>query len=242
MEGTNNQVDPLRIKIDQAISELPEDTRTAIETVKWKEALMSIREKKGYTFEQLGDLETETELVLCGLLSPAQYPNEVRARLRLTKAETDELINDMNNLVFKRIKEELIKITENRKLTDEKSRAEEEMKETTPTINTTVLKSAGIEVVDSKRASTQYSTQDVAQESRTELLKKVEHPEIHPMLAEKLSNTVQTQSIKTEHTLDNLSKEQNNTQNPLSGDAQTKNTEESSKSGYKVDPYRMIPE
>ena len=78
-----NTTDLLQIKIEKAKAQLSDDTLNAINAVDWKAVILSIRETKGYSFEQLGDLETETELLLCGLLSPENYSKELENRMHL---------------------------------------------------------------------------------------------------------------------------------------------------------------
>ena len=63
----DDTIDLLQIKIDQAKAQLPKNTLQAIDAVPWQARILKLREEKGYTFEQLGDLEIETELLLCGL-------------------------------------------------------------------------------------------------------------------------------------------------------------------------------
>ena len=70
----SDTVNLLKIKIEQAKRKLPFETVNAIDAVDWKAAILELRAKKGYNFEQLGDLETETELLLAGLVSPEDYP------------------------------------------------------------------------------------------------------------------------------------------------------------------------
>src|SRR3989339_153420 len=104
----DNIADLLQIKIEKAKAELPEDTQNAINAVDWKAVIFSMREKRGYSFEQLGDLEIETELLLCGLLGPENYSKELEKRMRLSKAEVNDLVREMNDRVFAKIKENLI--------------------------------------------------------------------------------------------------------------------------------------
>jgi hypothetical protein len=59
---------------------------------------------------------------------------------------------------------------------------------------------------------------------------KQEKTEIHPILAQKLSDSVQTPLVKTEHTLENITK----TNMP--------NSENTKAKIPNVDPYREIPE
>jgi len=111
----NNTIDLLQIKIEKAKAELPEDTQNAINAVDWKAVVLGMREKRGYSFEQLEDLEIETELVLCGLLSPENYSKELEKRLKLQKTEVNDLVKEIDSLVFTKIKENLIKIIERKK-------------------------------------------------------------------------------------------------------------------------------
>src|SRR3989338_4251664 len=112
----DNTIDLLEIKIEKAKRELPLETVNAINAVDWKAVILGLREKKGYTFEQLGDLELETELVLCGLVTPEDYPRELEKRMGIGRAVADELVNEMNDLVFRKIREELIKNAERKKI------------------------------------------------------------------------------------------------------------------------------
>src|SRR3989338_6073998 len=111
-----NTIDLLQIKIEKAKEMLPAETVNAIAAVDWKAAILGMRAKKGYTFEQLGDLELETELLLCGLISPEDYPKELSKRMRIPGASANELANEMNDLVFKMIRQELVKNAERKKM------------------------------------------------------------------------------------------------------------------------------
>ncbi len=264
----DNTIDLLKIKIERAKEQLPIETLNAIAAVDWKAAILALRERKGYSFEQLGDLETETELVLCGLVSSTEYPKELQHRMNISKAEVDELVQEMNVAVFSKIKEELIKNTERKKIFQKKNAEEARSMDISPvppvSINTpppvidkvdaAVLQKAGIEVdkvVDiDKPAQDIFSTggistaqleparnassiADAGGENREELLKKIENPEPpQSLLAQKLSNTVQTPTTTTDHVLDNISKPNTDTHIPV--------VEKSIKT--KIDPYREIPE
>ena len=192
----NDTVDLLQIKIEKARRELPTETINAINAVDWREAILALRTKKGYTFEQLGDLELETELLLCGLLAPEDYPKEIEKRMGISKIAANELADEMNNSVFKKIREELIKNTERKKVFQKRQESQKE---------NSIFSSAGIEIVGEK--------------------------DIHPMLLQKLSTSVQTPTIKTTHTLENITPKI---------DAPVKPTP----SVYppKADPYRLSPE
>jgi hypothetical protein len=122
----DNTIDLLQIKIEKAKAQLSDDTLNAINSVPWKDIIIGMREKNGYTFEQLGDLELETELLLCGLVSPENYPKEIRSRLKISEIQANELVKEMNELIFSRIKEELIKTVERKKMFAKKNSPLEE--------------------------------------------------------------------------------------------------------------------
>ncbi|MES2023451.1 MAG: hypothetical protein V4439_02095 [Patescibacteria group bacterium] len=106
----NDTIDLLQVKIENAKKELSEETRRAIDAVDWRKVILDMRLKKGYSLEQLEDLELETELLLCGLINTQDYPKELANSLKLPRAKADQLANEMNELVFKKIRDEMIKL------------------------------------------------------------------------------------------------------------------------------------
>jgi len=228
----NDSVDLLQIKIERAKAELSNDTLNAINAVDWKTAILKMREKNGYSFEQLGALETETELVLCGLLNPKDYPKELENRMGVSKARAMELVQEMNNEVFNKIKEELIKNTERKSIFAAKNPVREtpiqnglitpkpiENKE--EKLNTQAFGEHGIEIINEKEKKETLPVPE-----KLEIIGKVQ-PSI---LTQKFSGPVSIPSTKTEHTLPNLS----------GSSIPTPPKVEATKPA--VDPYREIPE
>ncbi len=256
--NNDNTVDLLQIKIERAKEQLPAETLNAIAAVDWRAAIMSIREKKGYNFEQLGALELETELLLCGLVSSNDYPKEIQRRMDISRAETDEIVNEMNMLVFKKIKEEIIKNAERKKIFRENKMEQKSLEvekippapaKTIEPKDTAILNRAGIDVVKSEMIPTEKIVED-----RNTILNKIENPNragssvvepmrgeagtpvmsnISSMLQQKIISSVQVPIIKTEHTLENIKKES----------LPVVETPEIT-SGYasKKDPYRLSPD
>lgn len=111
MEDT---IDLLKIKIEKAKESLPNETRLSIEATPWRDVIYNMRKSRRLSLTQIEDLELETELVLCGLTSPEAYPAEIQSRLKLTKIETDSLIQEINESIFKKIREDLIRRTKGR--------------------------------------------------------------------------------------------------------------------------------
>ncbi|TSC77982.1 MAG: hypothetical protein G01um101424_116 [Parcubacteria group bacterium Gr01-1014_24] len=211
-------IDLLQIKIEKARAALPAETLNAIAAVDWKAAILGMRAKKGYTFEQLGDLELETELLLCGLLAPGGYPKELENRMKISRAQANELVNEMNDLVFKKIREELIKNTERKKIFANKM---------TPPLRPESKHSplAGGE----DKASLDKGRLEGFGEKKESLPipGKLELETAHPILAQKLSGSFQIPMVKTDHSLKNL---------------QPSSTQNGTIPKKPVDPYREIPE
>ena len=114
-------MDILKIKIDKARDVLPEESRRAIDAIDWKTVILAMRAEKGYSYTQLEDLETETELLLCGLINPEDYPKELEKRMGIPKPQVDVLVNEMNEKIFKKIREELVKNIERKKVPEKSS-------------------------------------------------------------------------------------------------------------------------
>jgi hypothetical protein len=184
----DSQIDLLQIKIEQAKAQLPPETLAAIAAVDWKGAIFSLREKRGYNFEQLGELETETELLLCGLVSPKEYPKELEKRMGLGRGATDELVNEMNELVFKKIREEMIKRDQRRRnagqVIETKVPTPPPAPKTTPQAKTPEI----LEFHDKPNPIPEVAKPELA----GSVLPKIEpKPETKPILEKKLSGAVQ---------------------------------------------------
>ena len=243
----DTEKDLLQIKIDKAKAQLSDSTLEAIESVDWHSAILGLREKKAYTLEQLSELETETELLLCGLVSPDEYPKELEKRMGLPKIAINELVNEMNTLVFSKIKEEMMKrITPTEQKTEIGigAKNETEQKE-----DSQVLDNAGIKIVKENPIELKESESVKPKEDETVMkssgveilegtggspLKNNVPPEKEQDLitSEKLAGFSKTKVAITEHSLKNISR----------GDSLQAGSSPDTKTGYAVDPYREIPE
>ncbi len=263
-------IDLLQIKIEKAKANLPEETRRAIEAVDWRRALLDIRVKKGFTLEKMEDLELETELMLCGLLNPADYQKQIREKMGISPGEAEEIVNEMNERVFKKIRMEFMKILELRKVSappSAKGEAGEGVKDAS------ILKSAGIEIMPAEitppKPSPYQGEGQGEVETRDEMLKDVERPElikkteIEKFLPEitssKLAGTFKIPSITTEYSLGNMTKGGETSPSPsqphpnqlvaLSSellkahlpDGQGEGERNARAKLPKIDPYRMDP-
>ena len=242
--------DLLQQKIEEAKANLSEETKGAINAIDWKETILSLREKRGYSYTQLEDLEIETELLLYGLTKPEDYPKELEKRLKISQSEASELTNELNDLIFQKIRGELIKRTEATKL--EIKRIGEDNK-----TQTDILKSTKIEItpekprMEMKTPNGNGVENNIIQPSREDMLSKIENLElinigkkedtnktIAPSISsQKLSGSFQIPKTQTEYSL------KNNTSTPAAPISKPISPAENQKTNPKrVDPYREIPE
>ncbi len=241
-------LDMLQIKIERVREELPKETRHAIDSVDWRAYILSLREKKGFSFEQLEDLELETELLLCGLLLPEKYPEELEERLKLPRSQVDLLVQEMNEFVFKKIKDELIKNSQREEIFIKKDTEKigesgfqdimmaDKPKETNvksdvpmppprPATNEQLritnyeLKTTTPNITESVKTDTPVTPTSTIEDNK----------KINSILNQKLSGPVQSSTVKTEYTLPSL------------GSDKTAPATVNKTSVSKADPYRMDP-
>ncbi len=194
----SEQNDILKNKIKNAKEKLPEQSRQAIEKVDWRNIVLSMREKKGFTFSQIEELGNQTELLLVGLIGPENYNKELESKMGLSKDKVNELVIEMNTLVFKKIREELMKINsgikeeqkaETRTSSDIMSSAgieinkepvtivqPKEEKESEKTANRAIMSSVGIEI--NKEPAIIAKPKEEKPIERKDLLSKVENPSL----------------------------------------------------------------
>ena len=218
-------LDILQIKIDRAKEDLPKETLKAINSVDWREVILGMREKKGYSYEQLEDLELETELLLCGLLNPSDYPKELEERMKLPKPQIDLLVQEMNEFVFKKIKDELIKNTERQEIFIKKEEKIEGSL-TSPTPNPIPIKTVP---VNPAVANINTEQKDIKPPIPSVVKSDLENEKnIKSILSQKLSGAFQVPTTKTQYSSDDISK---TGPNPIGDTTKTP----------KTDPYRIDP-
>jgi hypothetical protein len=103
----DKQLDTLEIQIAKARENLSQKSRNAIDAVSWKLIILEIN--KGFSEEQIEQLTTETELLLCGLVSTEEFPKELETRMKISRSDVSLLLAEMDKLIFKKMQEELEK-------------------------------------------------------------------------------------------------------------------------------------
>jgi len=219
-------------EIQKKFEELPEDLKWAIIEAKVDDSIIEIGKEQNLNVDQTGQLSLETHMVIFGITPEEKFNDSIKTSLNLNDEKTNEVINAINEKILKKIRENLMSSSQEKK--------EEEKKE-----DASILNTAGIEIMPEE--ITAPVKEEVIKEKASDMLSDVENPElikiqadkekIESITAQKLSGSFKTPSVKTEYTLNNLSKQNTGTVAPVatpSADTATKT--------IKVDPYREIPE
>jgi hypothetical protein len=217
--------------IKERFDALPESIQEVITSSNYQDTLIEIGGRYSLNVEQLGSLELETTLVMMGMTPLADFETELTREVNVDKEKGTQIFKEVNEKVFLKIRE-LLKLMNTGELDEplaEKNAEETQIKinridsimpkpETSATTDTEeekqkneqVLKEHGIEIIPEK-------------------LELAGVPVKPSILAQKISTPVQMPIVKTEHSLENITKV--NAPTPNTGF--TKPT---------IDPYREIPE
>lgn len=227
--------DELKEQIAIAKATLSPETREAIDSVDWKSVVVSMRESKKFSFSQIETLGIKTEKVLVGLISGEGYKRELKDKMDLPPDELNKLISEMNDKVFKKIKENLVaKLGEQRNTTEVKT-LEIQKTPKLPNVEissdeTKVFETAGInldkkpEVDDKWAEGLEAPSEMIAQIENTDLISK----KATPILEQKLTSHFQMPKVETKYQVKPESSAQKPKVEPV-----VKPTIP------KVDPYRM---
>jgi hypothetical protein len=199
--------------IKEKFDSLPESIKAVITSSNYEEALLEIGKKYQLNVEKLSILEVETTMVMMALIPTANFETELTRELGVDKAVGSQIVKDINEKIFFKIRE-LLKLMN------------------TPVGEKPVVKE---EAEESVKTETENTTADIMKSAGIEILGKKEEP--HPIMAQKLSGYTKIEPVKTEHTLENITK------NPSTPVAPATPTPPAPSSYPKnEDPYRMKPE
>ncbi len=194
--------------LDERFEKLPIEIQNSIKESNYYEKLYEIGGKYGLLISEIVELEAITTNVMMGIIKGEKFEETVKNKLRLSEEKTKGLVYEITEKILKNIREKIEKIYPN----------ESETKISSERINQ-ILGNAGIEILPEKETLPQPEKLEIVGEVKPQ-----------PIFAEKLTMPVQSQTTRTEHTLDNISK----TSIP---ETPTVNNEKP-----KIDPYREIPE
>lgn len=106
--------------IKKQMEKLPAEIRNLFTDPELSNKILAIGKKNGIiNIEQLGILQTETNLMMLGLVHPDEYPNELKNRLNINEERLNNIIKDVNQQIFKGIREKLKEAYEKTNNTEE---------------------------------------------------------------------------------------------------------------------------
>src|SRR3989339_107039 len=94
--------------IKEQIEKLPPEIRKLFTDPELGDKILNIGKKNGIiNIEQLGMFQTETNLMMLGLVHPDDYPNELKNQLRISDEKANNIVNDINIQILSGIREKL---------------------------------------------------------------------------------------------------------------------------------------
>jgi hypothetical protein len=186
--------------IQNKFEKLPEDLKWAIMGAKIDEKLMQIGQAHGLNIRQIGQLSLETHAVMLGFVHPDAFGSSVQASLGLPEDKVKLITQNVNEQIIKGVRERLVELRGG----------------AVPVVeNPPKLPKQEIEEIPETNTNTETAQEEKLEEKVEQEDKKI----ANGVIANKLVNTVSSNTVKTDYSLESISKK----------DSEVK----------KVDPYRM---
>ena len=97
-------------QIAQMYDNLPEDLKDAIFGLEMNEIVEKIGRENQLNIEQIGDLANETGMVMLGVTHPNEFIGNLADRLEVDKEKARAIAGEINEQIFKKVRESLRKI------------------------------------------------------------------------------------------------------------------------------------
>lgn len=111
--------------IKKRVAELPSYIREGLSKIAWDKEIIEIGKKHGLHVDEMGTLQTETVMVLVGLVHPDDYAKNLREELHLPRITVDLIVEDVNQKIFKNIRQSLIDFLSNEQAEEDKPKVPE---------------------------------------------------------------------------------------------------------------------
>ncbi|MEK7572746.1 MAG: hypothetical protein AAB493_02750 [Patescibacteria group bacterium] len=221
-------------EIQKKFESLPEDLKWAIMAVNVDEKVTEIGKTYGLNIEQLGQLSLETHMVILDYTHPEKFEESLKASLNLPDEKNREIVMNINDKILREIKENLM---------SKSGKTDDKKNEEIPQMEESKLKQ-----------KEKFLNKEEKTEDEEETIKNIQNKKIMDSVSsQKLFGSFQTPTIKTEYSLNNISKNQEKTgtsanQNvkiPLEATIKPVSSDTKSVSpsySIKEDPYRLKPE
>src|SRR3989344_138710 len=106
-------------QIAKMYDNLPEDLKDAIFGLEMNEIVERIGREKQLNIEQIGDLANETGMVMLGVTHPNEFIGNLAERLEVDKEKARAIAQEINEQIFKKVRESLRKIHNMREGTEQ---------------------------------------------------------------------------------------------------------------------------
>lgn len=209
--------------IEEKMAKLPEYIKTALAKIDWGSEILNIGRKHGLHIDEMGILQTETVMVLVGLVHPDEYSGNLHQELHLPKDKIDAIVIDVNEKIFKNIRQALIDFittqdeAENNleesifkktgiEIEPEKEITSEPMLNNNAVVGIaekSILENSGVEVEENTK--TRPNSEDFPSPDRNQILESIEHPQkgesvqFSNLVKSKLSSAVINEPEKTKY-------------------------------------------
>ena len=127
-------------QIAKMYDNLPEDLKDAIFGLEMNEIVEKIGRENHLNIEQIGDLANETGMVMLGVTHPNEFIGNLADRLEVDKEKARAIAGEINEQVFKKVRESLRKIHNMREGREEKEDVKHSMSNTTNINRSDILK------------------------------------------------------------------------------------------------------
>ncbi len=109
-------------QIAQMYDNLPEDLKDAIFSVEMSSVVEKIGRENQLNIEQIGDLANETGMVMLGVTHPDEFITNLAERLGVEKEKARAIAHEINDQIFKPVRDSLRKIHNIREENETKER------------------------------------------------------------------------------------------------------------------------
>jgi hypothetical protein len=97
----------IQAKIKERMAQLPQVVQDAITSADVQKQMRSVSQNHQLHVDQWGILENEVQLTLLGFANSADLPKNLQNELDVSAEEAEKLANDINDIVFEPIRQEL---------------------------------------------------------------------------------------------------------------------------------------
>ena len=111
-------------QIEIMYKNLPNDLKTVFFSANKDETIESIGRKHNLTIDKIGELANETGMVMLGVTHPNEFIGNLADRLEIDKEKARAIAQEINEQVFKKVRESLRKIHNMREGGEEEQKTE----------------------------------------------------------------------------------------------------------------------